>query len=228
MFELDFFRYKPLNSILLMDQLKTRIKKFNEIIDRTFDDDEGESEYRIEQAETSSKEELKELSAFFDAEIPQELLAFYLQIGGIRNHAFDVYGLNIPPAYGLLKQLKAERRYEKRQSMGLIDGIKHSWSNDRPEFSHIPESQINYINANYKCIGLHHYDWQFEEAFYIYFDKNHQFGLLRYHQDKFDTLWHEHLTPLLTESQANQTLEQLLIQVLDRLEEGILNDFNGN
>lgn len=48
-----------------MDQLKTRIKKFNEIIDRTFDDNEGESEYRIEQAETSSKEELKELSAFF-------------------------------------------------------------------------------------------------------------------------------------------------------------------
>ncbi|MBC8644090.1 hypothetical protein H9W95_08620 [Flavobacterium lindanitolerans] len=81
-----------------MDQLKSRIKKFNEIIDRTFDDEEGESEYRIEQAEVASTEELKELSTFLDAEIPKELLAFYLQIGGIRNHAFDVYGLNIPTA----------------------------------------------------------------------------------------------------------------------------------
>lgn len=113
--------------------------------------------------------------------------------------------------------------------MGLIDGIKHSWSNERPEFDDVmPKSEIDYINTNYNCIGLYRFDGILDEAFYIYFDKDHRFGLVRYHQDEFDELWDEHLTFMLTESQAKMTLKELLIQILDHLEEGIIADEEEN
>jgi hypothetical protein len=158
-------------------------------------------------------------------EVPVFLQAYYQQIGGLRNGAED-YHLSIPSVSTLHEELKAERNFDKRYSMGLIDAIKHSWGNDRPEFQHISQVEIDYINANYKCIGFYRYDGQLEEAFYIYFDAQHQFGLARYHQDEFDELWEEHLTPMLTKSQADKSLEQLLIQVLDCLEEGIMNDLD--
>lgn len=206
-----------------MDALKARIKAFNETIDRLFGEDE-DSEFRIEQIETANVEQLNQLQSFFDTKIPTELTAFYQQLGGLKNDADGSYHIQIPPVSEILEQLKAEKNYDKRHSIGLIDGIKHSWSNDRPEFDGIPKSKIDSINTNYKCIGLYRFDWQFEEAFYIYFDKNHQFGLVRYHQDEFDELWDEHLTPMLTQSQAKQTLQELIIQIIDHLEEGIIAD----
>lgn len=206
-----------------MELLKNHVKKFNETIDHIFEEDE-DSEFRIEQIETADVEQLNQLQSFFEAKMPPELITFYQQIGGLKNDAFDDFMLQIPSVSELLEQLNAEKNYKRRYSMGLIDGIKQSWSNDRPEFDDIPKSEIDHINTNYKCIGLYRFDWQFEEAFYIYFDKNHQFGIVRYHQDEFDELWDEHLTSMLTQSQADKSLEQMIIQIINHLKEGIIAD----
>ena len=187
-----------------MDALKARITAFNKTIDRIFEemDPDWDPFYKIKQIESADTEQLNKLQTYFDTEMPPELATFYQQLGGLENHAADNFMLQIPSVSELLEQLNAEKNYEKRYSMGLIDGIKHSWSNDRPIFDYIPKSEIDHINTDYKCMGLYRFDWQFEEAFYIYFDKNHQFGLVRYHQDEFDELWDEHLTPMLTQSPA--------------------------
>ncbi|AJW65129.1 hypothetical protein VO54_03703 [Elizabethkingia miricola] len=207
-----------------MDLLKARIEEFNEVITHEIDDDYTDW-YGIMYIELASTEQLNELVPFFEMELPIPLQTFYQQIGGIKNRSED-YHLNIPSVSILLEELKAERNFDKRYSMGLIDAIKSSWGNSRPEFNNIPQIEIDYINANYKCIGLYRYDGQLEEHFYIYFDSRHQFGLVRYHQDEFDELWAEHLTPMLSETQADKSLEQLLIQILDCLEKGIISEFD--
>lgn len=219
-----------------MDLLRARIKAFNKTMDHIFKDMDCISEYpdwksfyKIKQMETANAEQLNKLQSFFDTEIPSELMAFYQQLGGLENYAADNFSLQIPSVPELLEQQSAEKKYKKRYSMGLIDGIKHSWSNERPEFDDVmPKSEIDYINTNYNCIGLYRFDGILDEAFYIYFDKDHRFGLVRYHQDEFDELWDEHLTFMLTESQAKMTLKELLIQILDHLEEGIIADEEEN
>ena len=110
--------------------------------------------------------------------------------------------------------------------MGLIDAMKCTWGNDRPEFDDFPQSKIDTINAHYKYVGFYRFDWGLEEAYYIYYDKNQQFGIVRYHQDEFDVLWDEHLTVMLTNSPANQTFEELMIQVLKHLAEGIFENYD--
>jgi len=205
-----------------MKLLKARIKEFNEVITHQLDEDFTDW-FKIRNTEPASTEQLSKLSSFFETEMPTALQTFYQQTGGIWNQSED-YHISIPSVFILLEELKTEQNFDKRYSMGLIDAIKHSWGNDRPEFNHISQTKIDYINTNYKCIGLYRYDWQLEEAFYIYFDDNHQFGLVRYHQDEFDELWDEHLTPMLTKTQADKPFEQLLIEILDCLQEGIVND----
>lgn len=208
-----------------MDLLKARVINFNKAIDQIFEDDQDSSEfYRIEQGDTAHIDDINELQSFFGVKVPSSLLEFYQTFGSIENQCDESFHMKITSPFKLLKELKAEKHFDKRYSMGLIDAMKSTWGNDRPEFNKCSQSEIEYINANYKYIGLYRYDWQLEEAFYIYFDQNHQFGLARYHQDEFDDLWESHLTPMLTKSQANQTLEQLLIHVLDCLEKGILED----
>ena len=210
-----------------MDLLKARIRNFNEVIDYTFEDDQDYSEfYRIEQGDVAHIEDINELQSFFGGDVPPLLLKFYQTFGSIENQCDESFHLEITPPSKLLKELKADKHFDKRYSMGLIDAMKSTWGNDRPEFNGCSQSEIDYINAHYKYIGLYRYNWQLEEAFYIYFDQNHQFGLVRYHQDEFANLWKEYLTPMLTKSQANQTLEQLLIHILDLLEKGILEDID--
>jgi hypothetical protein len=106
----------------------------------------------------------------------------------------------------------------------LIDCIKFSWGNDRPEFDDVELSKIDYLNENYKCFGLYRYDGGFEEAYYLYFDRNQKFGLVRYHQDDFDELWSVHLRNMLNKSPASESLDGLLISIIDRLETGISED----
>lgn len=210
-----------------MDLLKVRIKKFNEVIKQAFENDLDSSEfYRIEQENEVCIQDIQELLPFFGMHVPPSLLEFYSTLGSLENHADDSFYLEIASPSKLLKELNADQHFDKRYSMGLIDAMKSTWANDRPEFNQCPESEIDYINTHYKFIGLYRYDGQLEEAFYIYFDQYQKFGLVRYHQDEFDDLWEVYLTPMLKLSQASENLEQLLIQVIDHLETGILEEMD--
>ncbi|WP_151811053.1 hypothetical protein [Acinetobacter bereziniae] len=210
-----------------MDLLKARVKKFNEVIKQAFEDDLDSSEfYRIEQENEVCIKDIQELLPFWGMNTPPSLLEFYSTLGSLGNQADDSFYLEIPSPPKLLKELNTDQHFDKRYSMGLVDAMKRTWANDRPEFNQCSKSEIDYINAHYKFIGLYRYNGQLEEAFYIYFDQNQKFGLVRYHQDEFDDLWEEHLTPMLKASQASQNLEQLLIQVIDHLEAGILEDID--
>lgn len=202
-----------------MESLKNRIKAFNETMDRLFEepDSDWDSYERIKQMDIADAEQLNKFQTYFDTEIPAELTAFYQQLGGLKNYTPDGDLIEILSVSELLEELND--KYEKRYSMGLIDGIKHLWNNDLPEFDDIPKSEIDYINTNYKCIGFYCLERKWVQAFYIYFDKDHRFGSVYYNLEEFDELRDKHLTPMLTKSQADKSLEQMLIQIIDNLEE---------
>lgn len=204
-----------------MNLLKQRINDFNENPEIEFQ--------KLEISVPATSAELEEIQNYFELPMPKELQDFYQQFGGILSEDEELNCIKIQSTAKLLYDLMQENKWQKCHSLGLIDFIKYSWGNDRHEFEDpdlIKKSEIDYFNENYKCFGLYRYDWGFEEAYYLYFDKNQQFGWVRYHQDEFDYLREEHLDGMLKESPANQGLENLLISVIDQVETNVLEEDN--
>lgn len=198
-----------------MELLKQRVEKFNAAIEEEY--------YQLTFGEPASNELINEIQNFYSIPIPLELRTFY-GLGAIKNDADENYSVWIQSATDLVKSINEENKWFRIHSSGIIDGIKFSWGNDRPEFDEVDQKDIDILNENYKYVGLYRYDWGLEEAYYIYFDKNQKFGVIRYHQDGFEDLWEDHLNDMLNQSPANQSLEELLISIIDKLEKGILED----
>jgi hypothetical protein len=204
-----------------MDKLKLRIEKFNSTIKEKLEEFQYNF-YHLKFSEPVSENEINEVQDFFEIPIPEELKILYKELGSIKNEAGESYAVEIEPVPYLLEKLKEENKWYKCHSLGLIDYIKFSWVNDRPEFNGVEQSKIEHLNNHYKCFGLYRFNWGLEEAYYLYFDKNQKFGWVRYHQDCFDDLWAEHLDGMLESSPANKNFEDLMISVVDQLEVGIL------
>jgi hypothetical protein len=198
-----------------MELLKQSVEKFNTAIEEEY--------YHLKFGEPASNELINEIQNFYSIPIPIELKNFY-ELGAIKNDADEDYSVWIQSATDLIKSINEENKWFRIHSSGIIDGIKFSWGNDRPEFDEVNQEDIDKLNENYKYVGLYRYDWGLEEAYYIYFDKNQKFGVIRYHQDGFEDLWEDHLDTMLNQSPANQSLEELLISMIDKLEKGILED----
>jgi len=166
----------------------------------------------------------------FKAPIPEELKTLYKELGYIMSYGYDLMAqengsIFIQP-FELLEDGEricfGNMPYYKIKSMGLIDYIAAT-----SEFfnqSWLPPDEIAYLNENYKCFGYCRFERILDEIYFFYFDQNHQFGWVRYHQDQFDALLDEHLTEMLQKSQANEGLEEFLIEAIDELELAIFND----
>ncbi|GEM_PF-1385651 len=194
--------------------LKTRINKFNSAINY--------DHYIIKIDGKASLQELEKIRSYFVLPLPTELEHFYKEYGSIHNDAGESYDIQIKSVSRHLINLND--KYLQCHSLGLIDYIRYNWGNDRYEFDkYASKEDIAYLNENYKCIGSYNKDWGLEESYYIYFDKNGNFGDVRYHQDEYDALWEEHLNEMLKRSPAKESLNDLIFRILDILEPEIIN-----
>ncbi|MFJ8459161.1 hypothetical protein ACIQ57_08520 [Lysinibacillus xylanilyticus] len=184
--------------------------------------------YQLAISQNATNAQIDVMQGFLNVQIPTDLKMFYMELGSITpaegNYGED-FMLKIDSVTSLLNALENEEKWDNLISLGLIDYIKYSWGNNRPEFDeYVDAEDIAYINEHYKCFGLYRYTWGFEEANYLYFDKDGKFGEVRYHQDEFDELWIEHLNDLLVKSAATENLQDMVIRIFDKLENGILSE----
>lgn len=195
-----------------MISIKERIQQFNNNIKDEY--------YHLTCSGQASEKELKAIAPYFDFPIPLSLTWFYRETGSVTGDS-EEFVLNIEPVSYLLEKLQEKEKYYLCRSLGIIDYIRFSWGNDRPEFDEIQKSKIDFLNNNYKSIGHYRYDWGLEEAYYLYVDKKGNFGEVRYHQDDFYNLWKENLNGMLKESPAKEELEGMLMRIINKLETGI-------
>jgi len=202
----------------MIQEIKERIELFNTKVGKY-------QEISIETGATPS--EIVELRQYFSIHIPADLESFYSHLGGLSPHNNERFALNIDTPKYLLESLIHQNHWYRCRSMGLIDYIKFCWINDRSELDEdnfLSSEQIEYLNSNYKCFGLYRTDWGYEEADYLYFDRNGNFGTVRYHQDYIHNLIDDYLIPLTNKSLASEKLEPMLLRLINLIEEGILSE----
>jgi len=200
-----------------MIELKELIKEYNETCVRLFDDDDVEY-YMLAEIPLATDEQIWKLEEKAEINFPAELVEFYKTFGGLRNkgnresYCFDLN--NVPD---LIKKLKTGAF----KSLGLIDVIRGSWGNHRPELANeewISNEKISLINEGYKCIGWYRDDTILESAYYVYFNSSGQFDSIFYDQDEFHELLGA-LENLLQGNQTGDTLENILSDAIEQTQE---------
>ncbi|WP_293305474.1 hypothetical protein [Pedobacter sp. UBA5917] len=199
----------------MIQEIKERIELFNSKVGK----------YKEISFEAATPHEIVQLKDYFKIPLPANLETLYYHFGGLTPYNHELFALSIDNPKSLLESLAHHNQWYRCRSMGLVDYIRFCWINDRPELdegNYLSSEQINYLNSNYKCFGLYRTDWGYEEAYYLYFDRNGNFGTVRYHQDDISALINDYLIPLTNKSLANETLEPMLRRIIDQLEAGIL------
>jgi hypothetical protein len=118
----------------------------------------------------------------------------------------------IPSVAMLLQELQEKKHYMKLYSTGIIDWLRYQWDNDRPEFEKEPSDVLAKLNATYTGLGLRRFGH--DSARHLFIDHNGRCGFVDYHQDAYDKLWDEYLTPMQNKSPANLSLEMAITQLL--------------
>lgn len=172
--------------------------------------------FTLATGQISTSEDICQLEARTHAIIPKDLKDFYQIIGGVKSDSLNENNcIDIFPVNYLLDKLDATESWSKIRSLGILDMILFSWGNDRYEILELDNEMIEYLNSQYTSFGWFRTDDNLESATYLYFDKKGHFGSIPYHQDDFDDLLTCYLTPLMTQSLAIQTFEELIVESLD-------------
>lgn len=150
---------------------------------------------------------------------PPDLLAFYRSHGSFRGND-ALRGLTIWRLDELLRLSSPETpRWQRVQSLGLVDAIRWTWGNDRPDLEPgsdravITAEQAEYLNSHYTVVGRWS-DPSLEGGGYIYFDQRGRFGIFKYHQDT------SRVDLLLGESPADMSWDEVMDAALTRVLEG--------
>ena len=171
----------------------------------------------------ATDDEIAQLTERIDTQLPEALLDFYRELGGLRGQGMTIYS----PAELLVSLSDTVRPYERLYSTGITDMMRHAWGNDRWEFEPknelITQAEIDGLKSRYHCIGLHG-SGDCESHTYLYFDTEGRFGTIHYHQDEFDDLLESTLRPMLEESPARLTLWEVVLQWLAMPQAGYEDD----
>ncbi|MDR0481084.1 MAG: sel1 repeat family protein, partial [Gallionellaceae bacterium] len=204
-----------------------RLERFNHLMEECFPS--GHDLYQLKLDAKATEEQLMQLQAYSNLIIPESLKYFYQQSGGIVPFHGDINidaNLDFPGIKKLLDSLNEERGYIRRKSLGLIDGIKHFFGNDRPELEEgefFNAEELRFLNEHYTCFG--HYRPDFERAWYLFFDQHGHFDDIYYDQDCFDEL-EEQLRAMLIKSPASRDLDTLLEHALKQVESFHVGDWS--
>lgn len=169
----------------------------------------------------STEEEIGLLENRINIRLPEALKSFYTGFGAIKNrdwnenNCMDLYSVRY-----MMERLDDPDKSSGTKSLGIIDMIRLSWGNDRYELDdELSEPMKAFLNSHFICFGLYRTDDNLESANYLYFDTHGQFGSVFYHQDDFDDLLQNHLQPMMKESPASHTLEELLLEAFEIITE---------
>nr|WP_295925006.1 SMI1/KNR4 family protein [uncultured Dyadobacter sp.] len=172
--------------------------------------------YTLTTGQISSAESISQLEARAQVVLPKDLKDFYQTIGSIKsdslneNNSIDLFSINY-----LLEKLDETDNWSKMRSMGILDMILFNWGNDRDEILELSSKMTEYLNSQYIAFGWFSTDDNLESATYLYFDSNGLFGSIPYHQDDFDDLFTNYLRPMMKQSPATQTFEELIVESMD-------------
>lgn len=158
----------------------------------------------------ATDDQIEQFEDQFAIKLPEELKIFY-------QHAGSLYGTASKPCrFFSISELEyhldsSRKRYEHLRSMGLLNMLEFIWGNNKDDFSpasgNLTQDQIDYLNQHYTAIGYIPVDDNANVA--IYFDRQHRFGTVWYHQDNA-VVYKDYLDVLLEKSQAQYGLCQLL------------------
>jgi SMI1 / KNR4 family (SUKH-1) len=198
-----------------MNQIKTAIEKYNATCLEIFPDMDGYNTFL--ELPKATDDEIQALENMLGFSLPDDLKVFYKSFGGLLNQGNDEsYCFEIQVITELMRHLQSHE-HSKLNSLGLVDMIKFSWGNDRPEFEdELSAEQIKFLNDNYKCFGWYRDDTVLESAWYLYFDTQGSFGQIFYDQDDFEELKAD-LEQLIAQNTATDTLENLISQALEQI-----------
>lgn len=206
-------------------KIRQKIEEYNQAVRNTFEEDEYDY-YKISDTVSVTDEEISELELLIDIAIPLPLKDFYRHCGRLINeNNGESYCLSLFEPKALIEyntESFAETYSDRKVSFGLIDQIILYWGFDRPEFQvygerdeGLTKEETAYINANYKCFG-HWIDGDIiEGAYYLFFDREGNFGEVYYHQDAFSDIAFE-LKKLISDGLTNcRSLEDILVNALE-------------
>lgn len=207
------------------DKIKQKVDEYNQAVRSTFEKDEYDG-YKISDTVSVTDEEINELELLMEMTIPLPLKDFYRHYGRLVNeNNGESYCLSLFEPKALIEyntESFAETYSDRKLSFGLIDQIILYWGFDRPEFQvygerdeGLTKEETAYINANYKCFG-HWIDGDIiEGAYYLFFDREGNFGEVYYHQDAFSDTALE-LKKLISDGLTNsRSLEDILVNALE-------------
>lgn len=198
-----------------MQKLRAAIAKYNEANAILHDDMDGYNTLVTLPAATDA--EVAQLEATPGFSLPAELRQFYLTIGGLENtDNGESYCISVPTAAQLTESLNETNNYFKLYSPGVADMMRHSWGNDRPEFTngYFPKDMLDFINTHYRSFGFYRTNTILESAHYLYFDTTEKFGAVFYDQDTPDYLQNEFNT-MREKSPATLSLEDMLCKAIE-------------
>ncbi len=221
------------NSGLDEARLRASIESFNHTVQARAQskcDDLEDIEFQLEvgcmQAGSGAPAaEVDALEARLGQALPPALRQFYLRFGSLGNgsESFE-FGIGSPG--WKLKALDARSRHDRLDSLGVIDAVRHRWGNDREELEpgvNFSDAEIEALNAHYTVFGRYNRSESTEAAGYLFFDRAGRFDRIWFAQDDYyggpEADFFSHCQQLLVESTATLSLEDLLVQVLDEMQQ---------
>ena len=136
-------------------------------------------------------QDIKALENKAGVALPSDLVSFYQQVGGFSGtdtHQAIEYGIS--DCDELLASLQSDKS-DRLFSLGLPDGIRYTWGNDRPELlaatSEQPEGRLEQVSKQFKWFGSIR-DSHYESGLHFAFDSKGKYYLFYWHQDEYSEL----------------------------------------
>lgn len=162
----------------------------------------------LERGEKVSPEDLKKYEESFGT-IPGDMKQFFLQHG-----TFKIGD----------RKMFAMWNFFNRENKGLTNAIDSAWGG-RPEFEeYYEQDQLAKLNDNYFVFGVEFLDDDNKQDYY-YFDKNEKFGIVHFDQDYFDEAQECYFNPMLENSPARWSFDQLISNMVEDLIERVLLEY---
>ena len=166
--------------------------------------------------EVATNTQIDTLTEIVGMPLPDDLVNFYLNMGGLHGDLFNGYlNLKLFAPSTLIESRNSEHPRNKLHGINLYDMIQYSWSNDRPELlveNGFPRSIVEALKKPL-CIGWFT-DGYLESHAYIINTSENQFGIFYWHQD--DTLESDSLA-----SVNSYSLSDLFTKVISELDKTI-------
>lgn len=162
----------------------------------------------------SQAEALEQIRHRIGLQFPAVLVDLYTTQGAFE---LDGWSVKLFPPTEILKNLTTpEGRYGHWKTLGLAE-VAGFYTNPEEFKTVLSAEQYAFINAHYHCFGFQSINDS--DSYFFYFDQAGNFGVVEYDHDWFHfngEAWRNEYFPLLEQSPARLSLDQLISQAINR------------